>query len=47
MIDDNEGSDEDDERPVQPSARPAEPAPKQERIVDEDGFEVVQSRRRK
>ena len=47
MIDDSEGSDEDDERPVQPSARPAEPAPKQERIVDEDGFEVVQSRRRK
>ena len=44
MIDDHEASD--DERPAQPSARPAEPAPKQERIVDEDGFEMVQPRRR-
>ena len=46
MIDDHEASEEDDERPAQPSARPAEPAPKQERIVDEDGFEMVQPRRR-
>ena len=44
MIDDHEASD--DERPAQPSARPPEPAPKQERIVDEDGFEMVQPRRR-
>lgn len=46
MIDDHEASEEDDERPAQPSARPAERAPKQERIVDEDGFEMVQPRRR-
>lgn len=47
MIDDKAASDEDDERPLGQSAPPREPAPKLEPIVDEDGFEMVQSRRRK
>lgn len=47
LIDDRDPSDEEEERAEEQRAPTREPAPKLEPIVDEDGFEMVQSRRRK